>query len=124
MSNTHAFHAELRLDGEAIPVVIVAEADFTDGDRSTGESRGHIVFTAHFEESELLQQTVNHIYFGEDEGALDLEVDIVFGSNIVIGATLDAFIEADGKGVSIARTFTGGNGLFEAFAELIDAIKE
>ena len=124
MSNTQAFHADLRIDGHRIPVIIVAEADFTHGDRSVGESRGHIVTNAHIEQSELLQQTVNHIYFGEDEGALDLEVDIVFGSDRVISNTLDAFIEPAGRGVSIALTLVDTNGLFAAFAELVDAVEE
>lgn len=124
MSNTQAFHADLRIDGHKIPVVIVAEAEYSPGDSSVGESRGHVVSTARFESSTELLTLVDHIYWGEDSGALDLDVDVVFGSDQVISATLDAFIEADGKGVSIARTFTGGNGLFEAFAELIDAVKE
>jgi hypothetical protein len=124
MSNTHAFHADLRLDGETIPVIIVAEAEYSPGDRSVGESRGHIVTAAKFETSTKLKDLVDHIYWGEGHGALDIDVDIVFGANVVIGATLDAFIEPEGGGVSIARSFCDDNGLFDSFADLIDAVGE
>jgi hypothetical protein len=124
MSNTHAFHADLRLDGETIPVIIVAEAEYSPGDRSVGESRGHVVTAAQFETSTKFQDLVDHIYWGEGHGALDIDVDIVFGSNVVIGATLDAFIEPEGGGVSIARSFCDDNGLFDSFADLIDAVGE
>ena len=55
MSNAHAFHADLRLDGETIPVIIVADAEYSPGDRSVGESRGHVVTAAKFETSTKLQ---------------------------------------------------------------------
>ena len=124
MSTETALHANILFNSETLPAIVVAEHTYSEGDRETGEAKGHAVHWAHIEASDRLRQEFDKAYCSAESGGIDIEIFVeIYGCLIDdfkgLPATLDAFLDSDTRQLAVAWSLSGQR-LLDAIGEILD----